>query len=141
MHASAISPAGRIERRNGDRREEHYFVDGGYFDNSGAGVALEMIQRIEQMKVHPPQDMPFLRKLQPYVYHISNSPKPLPSYVVSPVVNDYSRACEDPDGAYGMQTDINDQRLLNYLDRAYPLGDHYHDIALYREGGRARAIR
>ena len=35
-----LSPAGRIGR--------NYFVDGGYFDNSGAGVVQEMIRAYYQ---------------------------------------------------------------------------------------------
>src|SRR5690606_139802 len=33
-----VSPAGRIEN--------NYFVDGGYFDNSGAGAVHEMLQQL-----------------------------------------------------------------------------------------------
>jgi hypothetical protein len=130
-----ISPAGRITRRNGDHQEEHYFVDGGYFDNSGAGVALEMIQRIEQMKLDSPASMPYLKRLEPYVFHISNSPQSAPELrSVSPVVNDLAAPVKTLIGAYGMQTDINDMRLLNYLGRVYGGSTHYYDIALYRSG-------
>lgn len=132
-----ISPAGRIARQHGEHDEEHYFVDGGYFDNSGAGVVLEMIQHIERLKAdtNPPPKLKHIRKLMPFVLHISNSPQDeqvLRS--VLPVVNDMAAPIQTMIGAYSMQTDINDRRLTQYLRKLYGGRPIYRDIALYRFG-------
>ena len=55
-----VSPAGRIDAKvmvtdsmNNTRMatEPHYFVDGGYFDNSGAGVVNEMLIAIRSLLI------------------------------------------------------------------------------------------
>lgn len=132
-----ISPAGRIARRHGDHAEEHYFVDGGYFDNSGAGVVLEMIRHIEQLKLRKnlPPALKNVHRLHPFVLHISNSPQD--GQVLSsvlPVVNDLAAPLQTMIGAYSMQTDINDKRLTQYLRLVYPNTNLYSDIALYKQG-------
>jgi hypothetical protein len=63
-----VSPAGRIGNS--------YFVDGGYFDNSGAGITHEMIlelQRIinDSLQINPNH---YLKKLKFYILHTTNSP-------------------------------------------------------------------
>lgn len=137
-----ISPAGRIARRHGDHAEEHYFVDGGYFDNSGAGVVLEMIRHIEQLKLRKdlPPALKNVHRLRPFVLHISNSPQD--AQVLSsvlPVVNDLAAPLQTMIGAYSMQTDINDKRLTQYLRLVYPDTTLYCDIALYRQGAQHEA--
>ncbi len=54
----------------------HYFVDGGYFDNSGAGVVQEMM-RAMLIQADTSTDPVFKKrvaKLHLVVLHITNSP-------------------------------------------------------------------
>lgn len=126
-----ISPAGRVSSK---LHGEHYFVDGGYFDNSGAGVVLEMIQWIDYLLPLVVKDTTHRARLQPYVIHIGNSGLVKPELSgISPVVNDLAAPIKTLIGAYGMQTDINNQRLENHLRQRYSAEDHYLEIQLYRQ--------
>ena len=135
-----ISPAGRIDqpepaRKNGIR--EHYFVDGGYVDNSGAGVVHEMLIKINQIKtsiINGPvgqQTKDRLGKLRFYVLHISNGPTG-EAYVkkVNPFINDLAAPLKTLVGSYSVQTTINDSRLKNFITGVAP--DGYWDLNLYR---------
>ncbi|MGB1032219.1 MAG: hypothetical protein ACPGWM_06380, partial [Flavobacteriales bacterium] len=44
-----VSPAGAIQR-SGKGNQKDYYVDGGYMDNSGAGIVLEMIMQLDSLK-------------------------------------------------------------------------------------------
>ena len=81
-----MSPAGRIDQPThkrgsaADRKDStisHFFVDGGYFDNSGAGIVQEMIRAI--IKVSDTTRDALLRqrmkKIKIVVLHITNSPQ------------------------------------------------------------------
>jgi hypothetical protein len=105
-----ISPAGRI--RN------NYFVDGGYFDNSGAGVVHEMIIELQRMITDSlkKDTAHYLRKLRFFVLHTTNSP--LEEAVVSkvhPLINDLAAPVKTLVGSYSTQTYINNLRLMKYL--------------------------
>lgn len=105
-----ISPAGRIG--NG------YFVDGGYFDNSGAGVAHELLQGLQKMQELGGYfgDSLLLRKLQFYVIHVANSPYGTRTFSkVHPVENDLLAPLLTVAGSYSTQTTVNDTRLNRYL--------------------------
>jgi len=114
-----LSPAGRIG--NSD------FVDGGYFDNSGAGVVQELIRQIVTLGIIARSDSNALddslskqiKRIRFHVLHIVNSPiievpdstiKP-----VSPISNDLFAPILTILGAYDMQTTVNDGRLINYI--------------------------
>ena len=113
-----MSPAGRIDqltrKRNSaaDKKDStisHFFVDGGYFDNSGAGIVQEMIRAI--IKVSDTTRNALLRqrmkKIKIVVLHITNSPqgdariKP-----VTPFKNDLISPLLTVLGAYDMQTTV-----------------------------------
>jgi hypothetical protein len=121
-----VSPAGRIRNQ--------YFVDGGYFDNSGAGIVHEMLQEIEHLK----QDTAFvngtmIRKLRFYVLHITNTPFSISApESVHPFKNDLLAPLVTLAGSYSTQTDVNDYRLNNYIDK-YNRDSSHLIINLYRE--------
>ena len=109
-----LSPAGRIAN--------NYFVDGGYFDNSGAGVVQEMIRGIlniaEEDSLQNGTLYKQIRRLHFKVLHITNSPVNLDSSnikKVAPFKNDLLAPILTIVGAYDMQTTVNDSRLINYI--------------------------
>jgi hypothetical protein len=105
-----MSPGGRIGHS--------YYVDGGYFDNSGAGVAHEMIlemKRMASLKNNPLKK--YLDRLQFYVIHLSNTPytPAAPDRRINPVLNDLITPMLTLAGSYSSQTSVNNARLINYL--------------------------
>lgn len=143
-----ISPAGRVDQwlpeknrvKKSDSMLIHYFVDGGYFDNSGAGVVQEMM-RAMLIQADTSTDPVFKRrvaKLHLVVLHITNSPvgvAPLGS--VGPLKNDLSSPILTVLGAYDMQTTVNDKRLINFLkdiDRDSSCNSaEYYPVHLYKD--------
>ncbi|WP_222165653.1 hypothetical protein [Edaphocola aurantiacus] len=137
-----ISPAGSIAQQAQARLEEHYFVDGGYFDNSGAGVVHEMILEIEELfrhddylKAHYGMS---LQKIRYQVLHISNSPRSTPKLKrINTMVNDLAAPFITLVGSYNAQTAVNDFRLQAYVtalqqyQRSMPLYPAYQEINLY----------
>ncbi len=122
-----LSPAGRIDEfKTG---ESNYFVDGGYFDNSGSGVVSEMINILLQDSVYKK----YQDKLQFYVLHATNSPQgDAVLNTVNPLVNDLAAPVKTLVGAYGTQTIVNDKRLWNQLKVIYPnQAEHYIKLNLY----------
>ncbi|MDP4149135.1 MAG: hypothetical protein Q8927_02030 [Bacteroidota bacterium] len=147
-----ISPAGRIDERiprNATSRRSrlrdscctsNYFVDGGYFDNSGAGVVQEMIGSImDYLRSVPDQQIrDAAKKLKFVVLHITNSPMGDPIIKrTRPISNDLFSPALTLFGAYDMQTTVNDRRLENYitaLKRDPQIGSaQYTPVSLYRD--------
>ena len=139
-----VSPAGRIDTKvkttnmlDGTKKvstEPQYFVDGGYFDNSGAGVVNEMIILLKDMLRNDTALSKYAEKIKFYITHISNDP--VGNSVlgkVNPLTNDLAAPLKTLMGAYGSQTAVNDSRLQNYMKGIYN-GDnsHYIDINLYK---------
>ena len=152
-----ISPAGRIDEKIPaqaspanvyDSSRAHYFVDGGYFDNSGAGVVQEMIRAIIDTVNHSHDAALKARasKLKFVILHITNSPVGEPRVAkVSPVQNDLTAPILTILGAYNMQTSVNDNRLITFIDDINRSADtqniyhtDYYPIHLYREAGEPR---
>ncbi len=137
-----VSPAGRINNKH--RKEKlgvsNYFVDGGYFDNSGAGIVNEMIIGIENMIDNDSLLRPYMRyleKLKFYVIHITNTDKKiLQTGRINPITNDVLAPIKTMLGSYGTQTIVNDLRLKNYLWNLYDNDDHYYNIELYPDSTR-----
>ena len=137
-----VSPAGRIDakvtviKKDGteeQREEPNYFVDGGYFDNSGAGIVNEMIIYLRDLLTRDSLVKNYAGKLKFYVLHISNDP--VGNHVlekVNPLVNDLAAPLKTLTGAYSSQTAVNDERLKNYLKGYYLNDSHYININLYR---------
>lgn len=136
-----VSPAGRIDEEiTKDSTRPHYFVDGGYFDNSGAGVVQEMIRLINNyVRTHKdPVVKSRASKLRYVILHITNSPVGTALLTpVSPLTNDLAAPLLTIVGAYDMQTTVNDQRLRNFLkdiDSMGPAKAAYYPIHLYKSG-------
>ncbi|MDB5021344.1 MAG: hypothetical protein JWQ28_2471, partial [Pedobacter sp.] len=150
-----LSPAGLIVQQTANPLDtsqivdqHHYYVDGGYFDNSGAGVIQEMIQKIERLKndtaVHVNTPVNFdirqLKKLRYVIIHISNTrlrKNTLPR--IHPIKNDLFAPIVTIAGTYGSQTAVNNSRLQDYFyslnknDKALTSTglNQYFDINLY----------
>jgi hypothetical protein len=125
-----LSPAGRIGT--------NYFVDGGYFDNSGAGAVQELMRAILNLRRGDAELAQKIQRLNFKVLHVLNSPiiqdsadqKP-----VAPIKNDLFAPLATIVGAYGMQTTVNDGRLKNYiadLDSSV-IPASYTRISLYKD--------
>jgi len=137
-----ISPAGRLDRRvlvQGEITkkqsivyEPYYFVDGGYFDNSGAGVVNEMITAINNLMSSDPDLKKYKKRLEFFVIHISNTdPKEIRNDPINSVTNDLLAPAKTILGSYGAQTTVNDQRMKYYLYTLYKDSLHYNKIDLY----------
>ena len=133
-----LSPAGRIGK--------NYFVDGGYFDNSGAGVVQEMIRGIINIGKKDSIDngqgstlYQQVRKLHFKVLHITNSPVILDSSNIkaeAPIKNDLLSPVLTILGAYDMQTTVNDVRLINFINDINSFTNNkadYTQIPLYED--------
>lgn len=130
-----ISPAGRINqlkapaKPNGtDTTRAHYFVDGGYFDNSGAGAVQEMIRMLIKLAENNPDEQIRKRaaKLRLRVIQITNSPQgTVPLHPIGPFVNDLLSPLLTITGAFDMQTTVNDRRFITYIN----------DLQQQRSGG------
>lgn len=130
-----LSPAGRIA--------DNYFVDGGYFDNSGAGVVQEMIRGIlniaKEDSLHNGTLYKQIKKLHFKILHITNSPVNLDSTnikSVAPIKNDLMAPILTIVGAYDMQTTVNDGRLINFIKDINNYSSNkadYIQIPLYKD--------
>ena len=137
-----ISPAGRfntkvtMRKKEGGERvvtEPHYFVDGGYFDNSGAGVVNEMIIQLQALLKKDTLLNKKAAKLKFYVLHVSNGGIGDPLLKkVNPLINDLAAPLKTLIGGFSSQTSVNDRRLYNYMKSQYGNTGHYIGINLYR---------
>lgn len=123
-----MSPGGKL----GDS----YFVDGGYFDNSGAGVVHEMLLEMNRIANDTTDVLhTTVKKLQFYVIHLSNSPyaQPESSQGIHPALNDLATPLLTLAGSYSSQTSINDARLINYLKEINKERKSYIIFNLYKK--------
>jgi hypothetical protein len=125
-----VSPAGRVDSA-GIKNKANYFVDGAYFDNSGSGVVSEMVNILLRDSLYLQQK----KKLKIYILHIANSPNEgVPLEKVNPMINDLAAPVKTLLGAYGTQTIVNDNRLLNLMKYHFPNDTLYRKINLYDDG-------
>ena len=128
-----LSPAGRIDSKKCDTcaAEPNYFVDGGYFDNSGAGVVLEMIINLQKI-ISSDTLIKNKSKLEFNIIHITNdNVEDLQLQAVNPLMNDLASPFKTLLGAYDTQTSVNDLRLKNFIADLYHDNRHYNKISLY----------
>jgi predicted acylesterase/phospholipase RssA len=142
-----VCPAGRIMKTTCDSAGQncvdssYYFVDGGYFDNSGAGVVNEMLIRMNYLLQNDPAFSDYKSKLRFQVLHITNTdPKKINTERIHPMINDMLAPIKTLMGSYGAQTTVNDQRLKNYLHSTcsktiHDSCHHYSSIDLYDNAG------
>jgi predicted acylesterase/phospholipase RssA len=124
-----ISPAGRLE--------QNYYVDGGYFDNSGAGAVHETIIEIKRIIDDSLRKTPghWMGKLKCHVLHCTNGPQQESAVrKVHPVVNDLFAPVKTLLGSYSAQTDVNNLRLVRYLRSINGGIPTYIKFNLYKEG-------
>jgi predicted acylesterase/phospholipase RssA len=122
-----LSPAGRID--------SSYYVDGGYFDNSGAGIVSEMIIALREYIRINAVTKPYLNKLKFYVIHAQNGWGGGGEVnKVHPIINDLAAPVLTLVGAYGTQTSVNDWRLIKYMENTYRSSNDtgYIPVNLYR---------
>lgn len=105
-----LSPAGNVRGR--------YFVDGGYFDNSGAGITLELLQHIQSVardtSNHHLGDL--LRKIHLKVIYISNgSLQKGKARRLHPLANDAAAPLLALGSTRGEQTSMGNARLQQFL--------------------------
>jgi len=102
-----ISPAGEINGR--------YFVDGGYFDNSGAGITLEILEYMEKALKDPLGSLHTFRdKIEFQVIYISNGNASSTFKTLHPLVNDLAAPLLTILNTYGMQTTFSNKKLEKY---------------------------
>jgi hypothetical protein len=145
-----LVPAGRIMRIStamvlgarfpymspGGKLGDSYFVDGGYFDNSGAGVVNEMLLELNRIAADSTDPLSkTVRKFQFYVLHLSNTPyaDPKQSKKIHPALNDLATPLLTLAGSYNSQTTVNDARLVNYLKELNKERNSYLILNLYRK--------
>ena len=134
-----VSPGGSIGNES--------YVDGGYFDNTGAGIIHEMMQELDSyMKCQlmasgkvssadslkclatqsgPPMDsvttqkrIAMLKKLKFKVIYLSNTPMEVKDETaLHPLLNDAATPIMTVLGTYGTQTSVNNKRLENFMRR------------------------
>jgi hypothetical protein len=123
-----MSPGGKLG--------QSYFVDGGYFDNSGAGVVHEMLLELNRIAEDSTDALcKTVKKFQFYVLHLSNTPYVIPdsTHRIHPTLNDLATPLLTLAGSYNSQTSVNDARLINYLKQLNKERNSYLAINLYRK--------
>ncbi|MEX1241976.1 MAG: hypothetical protein WEB30_19815 [Cyclobacteriaceae bacterium] len=97
-----VSPAGKVFDR--------YYVDGGYFDNSGAGAVLEFIHELNRFMGDTTQSeiMKFRKRFTFHILHITNSELvATPSKDIHPLTNDLLAPVLTLAGMQGSSTSIS----------------------------------
>jgi len=100
-----VSPAGKVFDR--------YYVDGGYFDNSGAGTALDLLRELTTF-MNQPSNLKLQKEFSFHIIHITNAeviPKPIEP--ISPLTNDLLAPVLTLMGMQGSSTAISDEVLQN----------------------------
>jgi hypothetical protein len=122
-----VSPAGNLGNRS--------FVDGGYFDNTGAGILHEMLQELRGRYKGDSLgfDRKIFEKLKFQLIYISNgSLKTSDPEPMAPLINDFSAPIVTVLGTYGSQTTVNNLRLQNFMKDFSP-GVESVEINLYKD--------
>jgi len=130
-----LSPAGRIDFKKCDtcKEEPNYFVDGGYFDNSGSGVVLEMITALQKI-IAADTSIKNKYKLEFNIIHVTNDNLDDFTFkAVNPLTNDLAAPFKTLLGAYETQTSVNDLRLKNHINDYYNDTQHYTRLSLYQK--------
>ncbi|HEX8269139.1 MAG TPA: patatin-like phospholipase family protein [Flavobacterium sp.] len=105
-----VSPAGKVYDR--------YFVDGGYFDNSGAGTVLEFLQELRQYLDEMPEVQ--RNRFAFHILHMNNSEViETPAEDVHPLTNDLAAPLLTLVGIQGSSTNISDGVLRQYYLREF----------------------
>lgn len=128
-----VSPAGEILH--------HYFVDGGYFDNSGAGIIEEFVQELIQYlnSTSNPVVLRYRNRLNFQIIHIYNSEVLPPGVVyaptkdIHPLTNDLASPLITLAGLQNSSTKIGNGILLNnFRELNNDRKDAFIEYSLYK---------
>ncbi|HET7178845.1 MAG TPA: hypothetical protein VFI14_03935 [Chryseosolibacter sp.] len=103
-----VSPAGKVFDR--------YYVDGGYFDNSGAGAVLEFIHALNRLMADTTDSgmARYANRFTFHILHLTNSEiVSRPSHDIHPLTNDLLAPVLTLAGMQGSSTSIGDGLLVN----------------------------
>jgi hypothetical protein len=103
-----VSPAGKVFDR--------YYVDGGYFDNSGAGSVLEFIQELNRFMEDSAHAgiMKFRNRFTFHLIHVTNSEVlPRQKKDIHPLTNDLLTPVLTLAGMQGASTNIGNRMLID----------------------------
>lgn len=103
-----VSPAGKVFDR--------YYVDGGYFDNSGAGAVLEFIHELNRFMADTTGAgmARYASRFTFHILHLTNSEiVSMPSHDIHPLTNDLLAPVLTLAGMQGSSTSIGDGLLVN----------------------------
>ncbi|MFN0031280.1 MAG: hypothetical protein ACKVOR_03875, partial [Flavobacteriales bacterium] len=136
-----LSPAGAMCDTSGHWQ---YFVDGGYFDNSGAGIVHELLHEVLGL-METPEYADIKQRVVIRVVHITNSEwgpgiEQGRLHHVNTMKNDLAAPFITLLGSYSMQTSVNDFRLKNYVQDHEGATDVYLKIPLLKEGESGEAF-
>ncbi|WP_343614056.1 patatin-like phospholipase family protein [Flavobacterium sp.] len=106
-----VSPAAKVHSR--------YFVDGGYFDNSGAGTIFEFSQQLitflNNKKDDP--DYKYYKRFTFHILHFNNSELETdPVKDINPVANDFASPFLTLIGIQGANTSTSNGVLADYFE-------------------------
>jgi predicted acylesterase/phospholipase RssA len=109
-----VSPAAKIHNR--------YFVDGGYFDNSGAGIIFEFTQQLiaflNNKKGDP--DYKYYKRFTFHILHFNNSDLENDKQKnINPVTNDLASPFLTLIGMQGANTSTSDGLLADYFEEQF----------------------
>jgi hypothetical protein len=110
-----VSPAGKVFDR--------YYVDGGYFDNSGAGSVLELINELNRFLADTSESGVgrYARQFTFHILHLTNSEiLSSPPHDIHPLTNDLLAPILTLAGMQGSSTSIGDGLLTNAFRQVNP---------------------
>jgi len=122
-----LNPAGGIGNS--------YFVDGGYIENSGAGIAHEIIMACKVLldTTQNPRLSSLKNKISYRVIHLANStPRKFVKHRIHPLINDLGAPILTLIASRGGHTSVNNDRLRKYLVTIQPKDSlAYRKLSLY----------
>jgi hypothetical protein len=103
-----VSPGGGIGNE--------FFADGGYFDNTGAGIVHEMMQHLQTKTYKDSLLSKLIANLDFRLIYLSNVAPSKEDRPLSRLTNDLATPLLTVLGTYGSQTIISNQRLVNFIN-------------------------
>nr|WP_322623920.1 patatin-like phospholipase family protein [uncultured Flavobacterium sp.] len=139
-----VSPAVRVY--------DEYFVDGGYYDNSGAGTVLEFVHDLEEfMKTKAIEDI-FKRRFTFHILHLTNSNaglewqenkkkiicpiEDIKNNRIHPLTNDLLAPLLTAVSTAETGTGFGDKILIDYMKTSYQSKPAYIKYSLYNRSAK-----
>lgn len=118
-----VSPAGEINH--------NYFVDGGYYDNSGAGITLELMRHLYKRINNPNDDLyAYKDKICFKALYISNGLGAKDGKRIHPLANDLAAPLMTVLGTYTNQTNLGNYKLKDFLSEIDNTHNTFQEINL-----------